>query len=263
VSRYACRRCDWTPTGDQARAQLADHATEANHPTCPVCLLSLDRTERQVCVMCVGQVRRDLHRIVDLYAALPGELGHPRGAKMDPSGEGTHDDEQPLPGGQILPLLAGGSKGLTQITGAPTTAGGRDFSHDADEHISDPQSVAFELSRHEDLWRQLRAEPAAETTPTVTVCSDYLFRHLPWAADQLEDFRELSDDLHTIRTRLEIVTANDERPQVGVPCFEEFCGADLIRKYGEDHYTCPRCRRQYDDASYWLAVRAQLEEEAR
>ena len=261
MTRYACRRCDWHPAGDAQRAQLADHADEAGHPLCQVCQLSLDRTERQVCLLCVGQVRRNLHRIGDLYATLPDELGHPKGPQIDPSGGGRHDDEQPIPGGPILPLLAGGSRGLTQITGAPTTAGGRDFSHDNDEHTSDPQSVAFELSRHEDLWRLQRGEPAAETAPTVTGCSGYLFRHLTWAADNLEDFLDLSDALATILYRLEAVTSTSDRPQVGVPCFEDGCGADLIRKYGEDHYTCPRCRRQYDDAAYWLAVRAALEKE--
>jgi hypothetical protein len=260
VSRYACRRCDWTPTGDQQRAQLADHATEANHPVCVICGQSLDRTERQTCMLCVGSVRRDLHRIVDLYALLPGELGHPTAAPMDPTG-GHHGDEHPIPGGQILPLLAGGSRGLSQITGAPTSAGGRDFSHDADEHQSDPQSIAFELSRWEDDWRHHRREPAAEESPTVSGCSSYLFRRITWAADHSETFDEFADDIATNRYRLERVTATDDTPETGAPC--QNCGSYLRREWTDeglaDDWKCPRCRETYTDAQYWLAVRAQLE----
>lgn len=265
MTRYVCRRCDFTPAGEAQRDQLADHAQEAGHPLCVVCRLSLERTDRQTCMLCVGQARRDLHRIGDLYALLPGELGHATAAPMDPAGFGHHDDEQPIPGGQILPLLAGGSRGLTQISGAPTSAGLRDFSHEGDEHISDPQSVAFELSRHEDDWRLVRSETAAVTTPTVTACSAYLFRRIQWAADH-HDFAEFADDLQTIVYRLERATAHDEpAAEAGAPCFE--CGADLRRKWTDnglsDEWSCPRCRQVYQDARYWLAVREQLETEMR
>lgn len=263
MTRYLCRRCDWTPTGDQQRDQLADHATDAGHPLCVVCSLSLDRQERACCVMCVGATRRDLHRIVDLYAVLPDELGHATAAPMDPMG-GRRDDERPLPGGQILPLLAGGSRGLTQITGAPTSAGVRDYSHEADERDSDPQSVAFELSRWEDHWRHLRREPAADHAPTVTGCSAYLRRNVQWAADHDDAFQGFADDLHTLRGRLERVTGHDEpRAEPGAPCFD--CGHDLHRPWTDeglaDEWRCPRCKAVYEAPRYWLAVRSHLEAE--
>jgi hypothetical protein len=261
VTRYPCRRCDWTPTGDQQRDQLADHATDSGHPLCVVCGLSLDRTETACCAMCVGQTRRDLYRIVDLYALLPDELGHATASPLDPMGR-HHGDENPLPGGQILPLLAGGSRGLTQITGAPTTAGVRDYSHEADEHHSDPQSVAFELSRWEDHWRHIKGQPAADTAPTVTHCSDYLLKTLPWAASNDDAFQGFADDLTTLRGRLERVTGNDEpRAETGAPFFG--CGHDLRRPWTDeglaDEWRCPRCKTVYEAPHYWLAVRAHLE----
>ena len=262
MSRYECRRCDYTPTGDEQRTQLADHAADAGHPLCAICRLSLERAERQTCVVCLGQVRRDLRRITDLYATLPAELGHAKAAPLDLAG-GGHPDETPLPGGEVLPLLAGGSRGLTQISGAPTKAGWRDFSHEADERASDPQSVAFELSRWEDHWRHGRGEPAATDPPTVAGCESYLLRNMTWAADTDDEFPAFADDLTTIRHRLERVTARDERPETGAPCFD--CGADLRRDWTpeglSDDWTCPRCKQVYPDARYWLTVRDEYERE--
>jgi len=128
--------------------------------------------------------------------------------------------------------------------------------HELDEHPGDPASVAFELSRWEDDWRLVRHDRAASVPPTVSGSSNYLTARMGWAGAHHLAFDEFAADVAGLLRRLEQVTSTSSRPQVGAPCFD--CGADLLREYGQDHYRCPRCHRDYDDASYWLAVRADL-----
>lgn len=236
-----CHRCDWQhdrDVPDPPRAQLAAHSAESGHPLCVVCLGSLEPTELQTCLGCLASVRRLMAEIVDLFAMLPETLGHPKGAMLDPDSV-TSAKDRPLPGGDALVMLGPGGRGPCEP--------------------SDPPAVAFELGTWEDDWRHCRREPAADCDATVISAVSYLSRNAGWAAEHHTAFDEFAGDVRRMHHRLEVATAMDDRPQVGVPCFE--CGADLRRRLGEEHYACPRCRREYDDASYWLAVRAQLEDE--
>lgn len=278
--KYACRRCNWRADRDDptpASVQLAEHATDSGHPACVVCGLSLEVQELQTCTECVATVRQALASIVDLYAQLPGELGHPTAAPPDPAGA-AHSDETTLPGGNALAMLSPGSEGrlwrgkrrVSRLDGTPWQAAQtvRNATKDRptepleanDNHPTDPPSVAFELSQWEDDWRSTRGEPAADVEPTVSGVVAYLSPNVGWASMYHPAFDEFAADVRALLRKLQDVVGASERPQVGVPCFD--CGADLHRQYGTDHYTCPRCRRLYTDAEYWLAVRAEMERQA-
>lgn len=238
--------------------QAADHAAEAGHVLCCACGGSLPNDQPQTCLPCIHDVRARLATIVSLYALLPTCLGYPKSPRMDTS-PASGSDETPIPGGNALVMLAGGSGGRSQIRGVLLPNGERSDEHQEDEWETDAPSVAFELSRWEDEWRVVRGEAAAQQAATVTGASGYLSARMTWAADHHPAFDEFSSDLRHMLSRLRTITATDDRPERGAPCFEFGCGALLERRSGEESYTCPRCRRVYDSASYWLAVRAHAE----
>jgi hypothetical protein len=173
-----------------------------------------------------------------------------------------------MPGGDVLVLLGPGADALeafrrlrrAERSGKP---------HDeppwgADDTRRDPPSVAYELGRHEDDWRRVRGEPGADGPHTVAGAARYLHATLTWAAARHRGFGEFVTDLTALRHRVDTAAGLVDRPErAGVPCFG--CGGDLIRPYGhqgrEDDWSCRRCHRVYDQASYLLAVRASLEEE--
>lgn len=262
---YRCLRCDFQ--GDDAAA--GQHATDAGHPRCTVCSVSLDLHRKQVCPRCVARACADLADIEDRYARLNAELGNLRAPL--PGSSGAAGFESPLPGGDVLTLLAPGSRGLSQLRGVRTPAGWDD-SHGADEYDGDPQSAAFELSRWEDDWRLTRGEPAATSRATVSGAKAYLNRNLDWAANgdvnhpthpgPHPSVDEFCSDLRRLLARLQRATFTDDTPIRGVDCFE--CGAILQRSWTvsglQDDWTCPRCRRVYTPAEHTLAVRARMED---
>lgn len=250
MNRHACRRCEWQPAADggSAKTQAEDHADDAGHPLCIACGTSLPTEQPQACLPCVHDARSRLAEITELWATLPTYLGHPKAPVMDAS-PGSKSDETPLPGGDVLSLLADGSDGRWAQGEA----------HNLDHLPSDAPSIAHELSRWEDDWRNARAEPASTQRATVAGAANYLTARMTWAGDHHPAFDEFTSDIRKLLSRLKTVTATDDRPETGAPCFD--CGATLERRMGEETYTCPRCRRTYDPASYWLAVRAGYETE--
>lgn len=273
MSRHDCRRCDWVPStaGEPIGplSQLADHAADTGHWLCVVCGLSLPAEVQQTCIPCIADTRQRLNEVVEMYAALPGELGHPTASPLDAPG-GPLGDETPLPGGDALTLLSNGSEGRLwrgrvkgdRLAHTPWRA-------IADEIVlndnlpSDAPSAAFELSRWEDAFREDRGESVAMTEATVSGAVAYLEPVVGWAGAHHPAFDEFADDVRRLHRKLQDVTGRSERPTVGTTCFEEGCSAQLLRQNGEDHYRCPRCRREYDDASYWLAVKAEMEEQVK
>jgi hypothetical protein len=299
MSRYDCRRCDWRPATDDDSpgplSQLSEHAFEAEHWLCIVCGLSLERTELQTCTPCVALVRARLSEIENTYAILPGELGQTGSTPLDAPGRAI--GETPLLGGDALTMLGPGSEAahwrgrerdsLLRMRKTPWRAPQR-LLHAAaawpadpgqqaekarqvtwveaeqnDNRRTDTPSVAYELSRWEDDWREVRGEPVAMTEATVAGAVGYLSPLVGWAGAYHPAFDEFASDVRQLWRKLRDVIGDSDRPQVGVPCFEEGCGEDLIRQYGEEHYGCPKCRRVYDDAGYWLAVKAEMERQVK
>lgn len=270
MSRHDCRRCDWHPVTEPDSpgplTQLADHATDSRHPLCVVCGQSLPLEVEQTCVPCIADARQRLAEIVTMYAELPGELGHATASPLDATG-GPLGDETPLPGGDALTMLSNGSEGrLWRGRDRTDRLAHTPWRAVADEIVlndnlpNDAPSVAFQLSQWEDAIREDRGDPVAMREATVSGAVGYLSPLMGWAGASHPAFDEFAEDVRRLHRKLQDVTGRSERPTVGVPCFE--CGADLLRQNGEDHYRCPRCRREYDDASYWLAVKAKMEAEA-
>jgi hypothetical protein len=231
---------------------------------CGTCARRLGVDEAATCRACVADVREHLALIVDLYATLPALLGGLGSNAPDPAGP-VRSGERPMPGGDVLVLLAGGSDALAALRRL-RAAQSSGKSHEepawgADDRDRDPPSVAYELARWVTDWRLTRSEPSASMG--VNASAAWLSIRIPWAAARHPAFAEFATDMARLRRRLEHATGTADRPErAGVPCFD--CGGDLERGWGhhgrEDDWTCRRCRRVYDQAAYLLAVRATLEE---
>lgn len=228
-------------SGDQ-RCALGDHPLEAHEPRC--------------CAACVAHVRVQLSEVEERYLLLAGEIEH-------------HAAEQ-IPGGPAMVALAGGSSGIGQVR---AWVNGQDDSHVADEWASDGGSVSFELARWEDEWRRLRRGPAAVVPVAARVVDrdvelrtlhaavTYLTRHLEWAAQHCDVFGEFAADVRSLLGRVRGITRSG--PQYDVPCTDCDVPLMLVDVLADPKdpalgrtgvYQCPRCRRRYDDAAYWLAV---------
>lgn len=161
-----------------------------------------------------------------------------------------------------------------------------------DDLDGDALSVSHELGQWEDDWRRMRGEPAAPGPAFVSTAVEYLTVNVSWAASRHPAFREFADDMRRLRWMLEAVTRTVDRPvRASAPCFElrpatdpdeeessRICGGVLERHYLapesggppsaspahglQDDWVCRRCKRVYDQAGYWLAVRSQLERAA-
>jgi hypothetical protein len=109
-----------------------------------------------------------------------------------------------------------------------------------DNHPEDAPAIAFELSRWEDDWREVRGEPVAMAEASVVGCVGYLVSHLDWAAQQHPAFQEFATDVRRLLSRLATTTAMAEFDNIGAACLT--CDTDLRRTYGEPkpcHHTRP------------------------
>lgn len=203
------------------------------------------------------EVRRDLQRIVDLYATLPDYLGHPAAIRLD---QRRGSGEPALPGGDPLVLLGpGGDAGNRRRA----YLRGLDDAFDQDDRDGDPLSVAYLLASHEDVWRKVRREPAATTPAIVSSAAAYLHRWHDWAAQHLDVFDEYAHELRRLRQHLERVTRTSDAPEpVNATCLD--CGERLQRKMTDrgfsDDANCPACGRIYGPREYLLAVRTFLQQ---
>lgn len=239
---------------------MTSAAQSSGPPACGTCRTALGVQEASTCRACVADVRTHLGAIEAAYALLP-ELLDALGSNAPQPGRGR-TAERPMPGGDVLVLLAPGSSAAERMR-AWLRDPERDPDWDQDDRPADPPSVAYELGRHEDDWRRLRGEPAATADATVGSAAGYLHLRLSWAARRHPGFAEFALELAILRRRVERAAGLDDRPErAGVPCFG--CGGDLERRYGhqgrEDDWTCSRCGRVYDPPAYRLAVIASLQE---
>lgn len=248
--------------------------------TCIVCKRAgLDEHEPQTCIRCLGRTRSALASIVELYALLPAAISAKAGAAppLDPSGVRA-DHEPPMPGGDALALLAGGSD-------VNRASRGGDRSHVTDEIGVDATSTVNVLATWEDDFRHLRGEPAATRRADVTSASDYLTRRLSWAAQHHPAFDEFARDIRRLRGRLAVATSHDHVVDRGAKIGCPDCGEPLVRYYrqpdpcppdcahdGDGHdqggrtesWYCPdrQCGRIVDKREYWFAVMATYQQQA-
>ena len=287
-----CNRCDWTGTVTEAET----HARESGHIRCVVCQhRSLRADEKQTCLHCLSQTRRNLRSIGDLYALLPPvvhaaypadtRFGEPRGS------------ETPLLGGAALVLAGDGTSGsVTSARGnwrySPETGTWEwtegDRSHAADQMEADPPAVLPTLASWEDDWREVRGDPPGPKA-TITRVTDYLIRHCGWAADEHPGFDEFAHEVHRlVRTLESVMSLGEPRDFSEVRCLDDGCDGKLVQDYfctgryedckargcgwndgrrehhhgRSDYWRCPRCNRFYDQKSYMLALHEQLAERA-
>jgi hypothetical protein len=176
---------------------------------------------------------------------------------------GVRGDDDQMPGGAALVLLAGGS--------------GR--WHYGETGID---SVIGTFGRWEDDWRITLGAPAAKDPFTVSGCSVFLLRGLSHMAQHHPAFDEFAKDVRELRGALERLLGEDDPIVRGkVDCPE--CGAELRREFAKpdacqpgckhnghghdqggmrDHWRCAdkHCGRIVEPSEYWLAVR-QLKED--
>lgn len=244
-----CARCEFEASDEEP---LAVHAIGSGHPLCCICLRSLTDREPRVCERCLSDAQALLSGVVTMWGELESDLGTPVAPKW---GQGARtDDGKPLPGGDRLVLLAGGSAGLTDDAVTALDA--------------DPPSVAFELAWWALGWADLRGEPAmllvtSATMRTVLKAAGYLETRMRWASVSHPRFGDFHADLKRLHAHLEHATARDlPRDDTGTRCLD--CRASLVRLYdrrtglAEEMVTCTGCRRAYTPAGYALAQAEEL-----
>lgn len=174
---------------------------------------TLDATELQTCVHCINTTRRQLQDVVDMYALLPGEIAARAGtaSPMDPTG--TRSSETPMPGGDALVMLAGGS--------------GRRHYDDA----TSVDSIVGSLALWEDDWREHFGVEAARVKATLSSVTAYLFANLARAAQWHPAFDEFAREVRQHQAALQRVTSRGEATDRGAPC--PYCGARIIRRFDD------------------------------
>lgn len=251
--------CRWAGR-NQPRLLTGHHKPDCDDDACSGCQPCPDdhcpkcwRTHSTgTCTGCVAQGHDDLTAIVADYANLPTE------ALL-----GAAATSGVIPGGEATVALGPCSPGTASLWDA----------HFADDTRIGDWHPLLTLATWATVWRDWFGTPAPTTRATVASEAAYLGRilHLAAATQPRDDewppeLLDMLADLGTLRARLEDVTHDGERVDHGAPC--SVCDATLVARYDDrdsrnlggrrDLWECPRCKRTYSPAEYWLAVRARL-----
>jgi hypothetical protein len=261
---------------------------------CVLCGFDLAPVELQTCQVCVGLVRLDLTQIEHCYALLPGLLGAPDGASLG-AVMGGLSGEAALPGGDVLAMLGPGAEhGEGDPADPPAVAfelgwWAGDWWMVRGESGAVPADVpglvawlgtrlGWAMSHHPaaayfaaDMARIrgfLEAATSMVNTPergaTCPYCGATLLRAYEdtgrRCAHRAPDWRLGTVSLprgYAGPERLETVADRDVR----IAAWElEHSRCNVGGRV--DDWSCPRCRRVFNDAQYRLAWRAALEGEA-
>lgn len=219
---------------------------------CRLCRRKRRPLEPDVCDKCVQTVRDDLTEILDSFPDLPGVA------------EGSALRNTYMPGGDALVLMADGS----------VDGGGPDD----DISFNDPIAVIGQLESDMRAWRAAFSHGPAPDIATVENCTKYLLTHLLRASQHYEEFDDFTASTRNLKLSLTRTLGTSNAPKrAAVACFE--CGGELIKPYRpplpvttrrfgydfeglEDSWSCQSCEGIYDEASYYLAMRAKLESQA-
>ena len=135
---------------------------------------------------------------------------------MDPTGSRSSDT--PMPGGDALVMLAGGS--------------GRRHYADA----TDVDSIVGSLALWEDDWRLHFGVPAARDLATLGNVTRFLLDNLARAAQWHPAFDEFAREVRQHHSAVLRATGRGDSTERGAPC--PYCGSRIIRRY-VDGDPCP------------------------
>lgn len=203
-------------TIDEPRACIVCHHT------------GLGDGERQAHADCVTRVRWDLIAVEQMYALLPVAMAARAGAAAPLEPSGVRSDDEPIPGGDALVLLAVGSNGGAQ---ARAILADQAAEHADDEYASDPPSVLQTLASWEDDWRSPDVlDLPVRDHATVSGCAVFLHRGLSYMAQNHAAFDEFARDIHQLRKTLEQATKSGyPRDRAAIACPK--CGGRLRKRY--------------------------------
>ncbi|WP_129711102.1 hypothetical protein [Haloactinopolyspora alba] len=200
--------------------------TDQGRP-CIVCgRRPLAEDELQTHVHCINTIRRQTITIVDLYALLSAAIMTRAGAAppLDPTG--IRGDNDHIPGGDALVMLAGGS--------------GRWHYDDRTE----VDSVVGNLARWEDDWREHFGLGASRVKATLTGVTGFLLDNLARAAQWHPAFDEFATDVHVHHAAITRLTGHGDPTERGAPC--PYCGRRIIRRYIDPDPCDPECEHTGD-----------------
>lgn len=253
-----CARCDFRGEDEEAE----EHARETGHYRCIVCQRRfLTEFEPQTCSVCIGAVRADLADITEAFALL-----EPHGTTaLTLLGDGTM---QRLFRQEETDSYKASAHPLAHGEGQPKPI--------RDELLTDPLPVLPALVSWEDFIRADLGAPKGAPDPTLTEVVDWLSTNLDSRVEIAQTFHafdEFASDVRKLRSSLQHTAGLADDPDEADPdCFD--CGGPLLRHYrppvrpvirrrkgleGEglsDKWICGWCRREYDQTSYFLALKA-------
>lgn len=274
---FRCRagepRCDYRGTVDE----LAAHADEAGHRRCIVCSVALADVERQTCTRCVSTVRDDLAALVHASAHLGRALQQAAyrsiawnvlalaadGSLESPQTPNQYTEPRQIAATVHVEHAEIPGKHLTHLAYVEERIPSNGREHVRDHWASDPLSVLAFLEKAEREWRLEFGHGPATGIATVRNCLDYLREHHTLAARTHPGFDDYATDVRELRSVVEHAVGFADVPvKAPASCFD--CGGALVRLYTDrgltDDWTCRLCRGVYDQASYFLALRARRDE---
>lgn len=125
-----------------------------------------------------------------------------------------------------------------------------DTSHVAD-HDDGWEPCLQTLRYWSEDWRR-EHDRESDLTPTIASEVAFIRSCLEWAYEHEPRWEDFADDIHAARRRLEDELRAGERAERGVPCMYDECGGAVLsrRRWLDEPWRCPRCRREWDDDAY-------------
>jgi hypothetical protein len=230
----------------------------------------IDLTD-QTCIWCLGLARRWLRAIPDHAAHIRADnTGYPA-ASPGISERTSRNADTPLMGGDKTSLTGPGGDGRNvhrwvEVIDPDTGKKKKELvtlDHAADNQAGDPPSALALLEQWERDWRETLHLNAAMTKATLTNTTTFLLDQLGWAAQHHPAFPDFHMEARQLHATLEHAAGATERPVVDAAMCQACTGIRLRRAWLRDglsdDWHCPRCKRNYTPAEYWLAVRMQAE----
>lgn len=227
---------------------MTEMTDETPTSRCEVCRRVEVSEHTYACPSCVGDVRKWLTQILELYVMLPAEVVH----------KGVHGEAFVLLGPAADPEARGHLE-------ASVAVGRVDADMLEDGSGSHPLSTLGRLAM---IVRDTLGHDELDRAATISGEADYLDGQLTTLSyDKHYDFRDLHTSVKACRLHLENVLHAGDRDEQGAPCPSlEHADEDrkpprLVKKYNDrdpsgrrDEWACPRCGGRWSETDYRLRV---------